>query len=245
VPSHVTEHCTVLCFASRAGVRDKWKGVTEAGLAQLLSIAVLLHSLTCSNIDVGNWLHFDRIPRPARLSRYMATPSTEALSTIPASPTTDSVSVPVTSNIASLRDTSSSVFSNQNFHNIGWAGVFGSFAPGTQTDLSDVDVVVIKKPRSETVRIPPLYLEDELPRVWGRKVDIVYITGNEFRGYISVEALLCSCTLIRSDKDDEVIQLRSNARSILDSGFAKFTAILNMIRKTQSIVSGNIIEACN
>jgi predicted nucleotidyltransferase len=127
----------------------------------------------------------------------------------------------------------------QDFRNIRWAGVFGSFARETQTDWSDVDVVVSKKPRDSNVRVPldAVQLEDELLRVWGRKVDIIYITGSELRGYVSVEALLCSRTLYGSDDDNEVLRLRNKARDILDSGLVKLMATSETIQKTQSAVS--------
>ena len=83
-----------------------------------------------------------------------------------------------------------------------------------------------------------LYLKDELLRLW------TYITESELRGHISVEALLCSRTLAGSDQDDEVVRLRNEAWDILVSVLAKFTAILDMIRETQSLVEGITIEAC-
>jgi hypothetical protein len=58
-------------------------------------------------------------------------------------------------------------------------------------------------------------------------VDVVYTTGEEFRGYISVEAPLCSRTLFGSDEDDEVIRLRNQAKDILETGYAKFSTILD------------------
>jgi len=108
-----------------------------------------------------------------------------------------------------------------------------------------VDVIVIEIPHSEKIDIPPLYLEDELLRVWGRKPDITYITKSELRGYNSMEALLCSRTLAGSDQGDEVVQLRNEAWDILVSGLDKFTAILDMIRETRSLVEAITNEACN
>ena len=59
---------------------------------------------------------------------------------------------------------------------------------------------MIEIPPSEEIDIPsrPLYLEDELLRVWGRKADIIYIRDSELRGYISIEALLSSLDLTRT-----------------------------------------------
>ena len=108
-----------------------------------------------------------------------------------------------------------------------------------------MDVVVIEIPHSEKIDIPPLYLEDERLRVRGRKSDITYITKSELRGYNSMEALLCSRTLAGSDQDDEVVRLRNEARNILDSGLAKFTAVLDIVQWTRSLVEGITIEACN
>ena len=88
-------------------------------------------------------------------------------------------------------------------------------------------------------------LRDELFKVWGRKPDITYITESELRGYISLHALLCSRTLAGSDQDDAVVRLRNEAWDTLDFAFAKFTAILDMIRETRSLVEAITIEACN
>ena len=94
----------------------------------------------------------------------------------------------IASDIASLR--ASSVFLKQDFQNVNWAAVFGSFAQGTQTDSSDVDVVMIQEPR-DYYYMPPetLHLEDALPEAWGRKVDFIHIEKLELRGYVSMEAL--------------------------------------------------------
>jgi predicted nucleotidyltransferase len=111
----------------------------------------------------------------------------------------------------------------------------GSFARETQTDSSDVDVLVFRDPPAKRIShsLNPLFLEEELPKVWRRDVDVVYTTGEEFRGYILVEALLCSRTLFGSDEDDEVIRLRNQAKDILETGYAKFSTILDAIRKAQ------------
>jgi predicted nucleotidyltransferase len=144
-----------------------------------------------------------------------------------------------------LRAAAAPVFSKPDFSDVRWAGVFGSFARETQTDSSDVDVIVLQDPAKRVPRsLNPLFLEKELPKVWRRDVDVVYTTGEEFRGYISVEALLCSRTLFGSDEDDEVIQLRNQAKDILETGYAKFSTILDAIRKTQMKVIGVTVEVC-
>ena len=152
----------------------------------------------------------------------------------------------IASNIASLR-ASSSLFLKQDFRNVKWAGVFGSFARETQTDSSDVDVVVIQEPRDYSCDIPPetRHLEDALPEVWGRKVDVVHIEGLEIRGYVSIEALLGSRTIFGSDQGDEIVQLRAIAKGVLDSGIAKFTKILSRIRRIQSILANANLEVHN
>ena len=71
-------------------------------------------------------------------------------------------------------------------------------------------MVVIEIPHSETINSPPLFLEDELLRVWGRIPDITYITESEIEGYTSMETL-CSYTIAGSDQDDEVVRLREKA----------------------------------
>jgi predicted nucleotidyltransferase len=147
----------------------------------------------------------------------------------------------MSSDISALRKSAATALSQKDFQQIIWAGVFGSFATGKQTENSDVDVVVTQKPDDPAVNIPPdtLHLEDELPRIWGRKVDIVYITrGEELRGYISIESLLCSQSLYGSDQDPVVIQLRKDAKNVLDLGFNHFTNILADIRRTQALVAG-------
>ncbi|KAN0074251.1 hypothetical protein V8E54_008188 [Elaphomyces granulatus] len=145
-------------------------------------------------------------------------------------------------NIESLRKAASSVFSKPNFHNVRWAGVFGLFAVGSQTKSSNVDVIVILMPHCEQINSHPLSLEDELFRVWGRKPRIRYIRKGEFWHLTSVQALLCSRTLAGSDQDDEVVRLRNEARNILDSGLAKFTAVLDIVQWTRSLVEGITIE---
>jgi predicted nucleotidyltransferase len=151
----------------------------------------------------------------------------------------------IADDFASLRTAASPVFSKANFRDVRWAGVFGSFARGTQNDSSRVDVVVIEIPHSETINKPLVVLKDELLRVWGRNPNITYITKSELRGYHSVEALLCSRTIAGSDQDDAVVRLRKEALGILVSGRAKFTTILNSIQETRSLVEAIAMEACN
>jgi predicted nucleotidyltransferase len=151
----------------------------------------------------------------------------------------------VSPTLSSLRAAAAPVFSKPDFSDVRWAGVFGSFARGTQTDSSDIDVFVFRDPAKRVSHsLNPLFLEEELPKVWRRDVDVVYTTGEEFRGYISVEAPLCSRTLFGSDEDDEVIRLRNQAKDILETGYAKFSTILGAIRKTQKKVTGVTVEVC-
>jgi predicted nucleotidyltransferase len=133
----------------------------------------------------------------------------------------------VSPTLSSLRAAAAPVFSKPDFSDVRWAGVFGSFARGTQTDSSDIGVFVFRDPAKRVSHsLNPLFLEEELPKVWRRDVDVVYTTGEEFRGYISVEAPLCSRTLFGPDEDDEVIRLRNQAKDILETGHAKFSTIL-------------------
>jgi predicted nucleotidyltransferase len=152
----------------------------------------------------------------------------------------------VSPTLSSLRAAAAPVFSKPDFSDVRWAGVFGSFAREAQTDFSDIDVLVFRDPPAKRVShsLNPLFLEEELPKVWRRDVDVVYTTGEEFRGYISVEAPLCSRTLFGSDEDDEVMRLRGQAKDILETGYAKFSTILDAIQKTQKKVTGVTAEVC-
>jgi len=82
----------------------------------------------------------------------------------------------IADDLVTLRTTASPVFPKPSFHHIVWAGVSGPFTQGTQTDESDVDVIVIEMPK---FYCPLLSLEDELYTVWGRKPDITYIRDGE------------------------------------------------------------------
>jgi predicted nucleotidyltransferase len=150
-------------------------------------------------------------------------------------------------NIASLRKAASFVFSKPHFRDVRWAGVFGSFAVGSQTksSLVDPDVIVILMPQCEKINSHPLSLEDELFRVWGRKPRIKYIKNGGIRDLYSVKALLCSRALAGSNQDHEVVRLRNEARNILDFGLARFTAVLHLhkVQWTRSLVEGITIAA--
>ena len=143
----------------------------------------------------------------------------------------------IADDIQTLRITSNPIFAHQGLSHIIWAGVFGSFARDSHTNRSDVDVIVIHDPDKKIDRQCHIYIHDELPMVWGRKVSIVTIEDNELRGYVSVEALLCARTIYGSDQDDGVLQLKRNAREILENGFTKFTQSVDMIKKTKDEVS--------
>ncbi|KAK2762700.1 hypothetical protein FQN54_000874 [Arachnomyces sp. PD_36] len=141
-------------------------------------------------------------------------------------------------NIESLRTASAAAFAKHDFRDIRWVGVFGSFARGTQTAESDVDIVVYRKPLREPSPPDRLHLEDVLPRVWNRSVDIVYIEDSEFRGYVTIESLLCSQTIYGSARDEEVRQLRRKAAATLESGQENFSKIQEMIKDAQLTVEG-------
>jgi len=150
----------------------------------------------------------------------------------------------IADDLETLRTAASPVFSNPSFHHIIWAGVSGPFAKGTQVDDRDeVTVIVIEMPKK--FYCPQLYLEDGLYRVWGRKLDIIYIRDGELRLFVTLEALLCSRTLTGSDQCHEVVRLRNEARDILDWSYDKFQTIVSMIQKTQLLVKPTTSEACN
>lgn len=77
--------------------------------------------------------------------------------------------------------------------------------PRTQTPESDVDVVVYQKALTEELSPGRLYLEDVLPCVWNRRMDIIRVE-------------LCSRTVYGSARDEEVLRLRRRASKTLDSG---------------------------
>lgn len=84
-----------------------------------------------------------------------------------------------------------------------------------------------------------------LPRVWNRDVDIVRVKDSNFRGYVPVEALLCSQTIYGSARDYEVMQLRQEAAAILESGHKRFTKAMEMIREVQSMVKDVFLDVCS
>jgi hypothetical protein len=111
---------------------------------------------------------------------------------------------------------------------------------GEQTDLSDVDVVVIQEHWDHHVHLQPktFYLEDILPRIWGRKVDLVrIILGEDLRGYVAIESLLSAHTLYGLDQDSSFVQLRKDAEAIFDAGVDHFEGLLDDIRKTRAMAT--------
>lgn len=106
-----------------------------------------------------------------------------------------------------LRALSATTFAKDEFRDVKWAGVFGSFTRGTQTEKSDVDIVIRRKKLKEKPQ-PLWFLEELLPKVWNRSVDIIYVRNpwDDFKydGYVSIEALLCSRTIYGSSRDEEV-----------------------------------------
>jgi predicted nucleotidyltransferase len=146
--------------------------------------------------------------------------------------------VPDAANVEDLRALAGPVFAIPDFRDIQWAGVFGSFASGTQTPESDVDVVVYQKALTEELSPGRLYLEDVLPRVWNRRVDIIRVEDDEFRGYVSIESLLCSRTVYGSARDEEVLRLRRRASKTLDSGRQHYVGILKETEQVKSMIEG-------
>lgn len=151
------------------------------------------------------------------------------------------------SNISSLRSTALSVFSNDGFRNILWAGVFGSFSRGEQTESSDVDVVVVWDPAHKYGWQPHddyfyLELKEELERAWARKVDVIDIRRGRLDTFIDVEALLTSRTLYGSENNEHVIKARKDALEVVEDGIAIFTDACKKIRETRAMVEGKNIE---
>ncbi|RMJ24528.1 hypothetical protein PHISP_04598 [Aspergillus sp. HF37] len=146
--------------------------------------------------------------------------------------------VPDAANVEDLRALAGPIFTKPDFRDIQWAGVFGSFARRSQTPESEVDVVVYQKALTKELSPDRLYLEDVLPRVWNRRVDIIRVEDLEFRGYMSIETLLCSQTVYDSARDEEVLRLRRRASKTLDSGREHYVGILKKIEQIKSIVEG-------
>ena len=143
--------------------------------------------------------------------------------------------------LSTIRASGAAALSREDVLNVRWAGIFGSLAIEKQTESSDVDAVVVHESDYPNAYIPPevLELEDILPQIWGRKVDIHHITlKGDLRGYMSVESLLCSRTFYGSDQDPAIMQLRHSARSILHEGDVYLNLVLDDIQKTNKIISG-------
>lgn len=130
-------------------------------------------------------------------------------------------------NIADLRTSSKEALSLPDFKHILWIGVFGSFSRNQQTDRSDVDLVVVE--RSDDVpaeysgdaNYEPWTLEELLPRVWCRPVEIVLLK-EELRELVAIDSLLTSRTIYGDDQSVEILQLRRDARKYLDEGWTTF-----------------------
>ncbi|KAI5836913.1 hypothetical protein DFP73DRAFT_570174 [Morchella snyderi] len=136
-------------------------------------------------------------------------------------------------NITDLRAASKVALSLPEFRNILWIGVFGSFSRDQQGDRSDVDIIVIERSDTEivldesrgeegAVDLDPWTLEDLLPRVWCRPVQIVRIEKQELRGLVSVDALLTARTIHGNDQCEEILKLRQDARNYLEQGWSIF-----------------------
>ena len=149
--------------------------------------------------------------------------------------------VPELLHLSSIRAAPASIFARKDIEPVLWADVFGSFAVGRQTSESDVDVVVIHSSDYDDCQLPPdaPLLEDLLPEAWGRKVDVIHIvSGKDFRGYVSIESLLCSQTIYGSVNEPSVTSVRQKAQHIFDSGFSNFKRVLNDIERTRAMLSG-------
>lgn len=135
--------------------------------------------------------------------------------------------------IEELQEAAAATFARPEFRHICWAGVFGSVAKGTSNENSDVDVIVSAFP--EDPSLPPFapFLQDVLPRIWARPVDVIWIKEGqkELRGFIQLEALLSSRTIYLQDDHarDEVRRLRLLASSILYEGHHLFTRVTSRI----------------
>ena len=151
------------------------------------------------------------------------------------------------SDLASIRLSATAIFSRTDVDPVRWAGVFGSFAAKKQTNESDIDIVVVHD-FDYVNNALPLYtnlLEDILPEIWGRKVDVVHLTlGRDFRGYVSIESLLSSIPIYGSNNDHEILQLQRQAEDILNSGSKLFERIRHDILETQMMVSKISFEVC-
>lgn len=129
--------------------------------------------------------------------------------------------------IQTLRQEAAETFAQSHFQHVCWAGVFGSVAKGISNEESDVDVIVIASPEDPLLPPDAPFLQDVLPRTWGRLVDVVPLEDGqtELEGYIQLEALLSSRTIyLRDDQArTEVVRLRLLASSTLDEAHDLFT----------------------
>lgn len=149
------------------------------------------------------------------------------------------------SGLDDLRSASASVFRRADFRRVSWAGVFGSFAREAQHADSDVDLVVLQRPRDSAEPPPPpdtLLLEDILPETWRRSVDIIYVDEGQtaLRGYVQLEALLTSRTIFLRSQEalGEVARLRRLSSEVLQEGSRQFRGALTRIQALQSRVAG-------
>ncbi|KAI5836912.1 hypothetical protein DFP73DRAFT_601733 [Morchella snyderi] len=130
-------------------------------------------------------------------------------------------------NIADLRASSKVALSLPDFKDILWIGVFGSFSRNQQTDRSDVDLVVVEHSHvapaeySGDANYEPWTLEELLPRVWCRPVEIVLLK-EDLCELVAIDSLLTSRTIYGDDQSVEVLQLRRDAREYLNEGWKIF-----------------------
>lgn len=146
-----------------------------------------------------------------------------------------------------MRSASTPILTKSDFRDVCWAGAFGSFARGKQSDRSDIDVVAWQKSALESKVVAEIYLfpafvEDELPRAWNRDVDVVYVQDDDFRGYTAIESVLCSQTLYGSARDAEGLNLRRAALRILDEGRDQYAEVVDLINQVQAILNDVCLE---
>lgn len=149
--------------------------------------------------------------------------------------------------VEALQEAAAETFAHSDLRHVCWAGVFGSVAKGTSDeDSSDVDVVVITSPEDPSLPPDAPFLQDALPRTWGRPVDVVLLEKGqkELQGYIQLEALLSSRTIyLRDDQArTEVKRLRLLASSLLDEAHHLFTNVINHIYDVKKLVDGVSLE---
>lgn len=154
-------------------------------------------------------------------------------------------------NIADLRTSSKKALSLPDFKNILWIGVFGSFSRDQQTDRSDVDLVVVERSNAVPAEYPgdanyePWTLEELLPRVWCRPVEIVLLK-EELRELVAIDSLLTSRTIYGDDQSVEILQLRRDARKYLNEGWTIFRNAEKDIEALKSRISEvKDLEVCS